>query len=75
MSRVCCRCAESSTARMGYDYSSREVWIDNLSAEEPGGVTYLLCETHAARLTPPQGWVLFDLRTPVLELFSSVDVA
>ena len=60
---------------MGYNYDAMEVWIDDLHAVGERGVTYLLCETHADRLTPPQGWVLFDLRNPALELFTAVDVA
>ncbi len=60
---------------MSYDYEGREVWLDDIGALLHDPVTYPLCERHADRVSAPQGWVITDLRRPVLELFSSRDVA
>ena len=59
---------------MTYDYDAREIWVDDLGGDLSGTV-YRLCTTHAARLSPPVGWVLFDVRRPALQLFPARDVA
>jgi hypothetical protein len=60
---------------MAYDYDGREVWLDDIGGELDTGTRYRLCTGHASRMSPPQGWVMFDLRRPVLELFPSREVA
>jgi hypothetical protein len=60
---------------MAYDYVGREVWLDDIGGELGAGTVYRLCSGHASRMSPPRGWVMFDRRRPVLELFPSRDVA
>jgi len=60
---------------MAYDYEAGEVFLDDVGGSLAGTTTYPLCEDHADRMSPPRGWVMFDLRRPVLELFSARDVA
>jgi len=54
--RSCVRCSSQATSSLAYSYASREVWL----SDGDGGSA--LCETHAARMTPPVGWVLHDRR-------------
>ena len=66
MSRVvrqCSRtgCCEAATASLTYDYANAMAWLDPLH-EERDPHAYDLCERHAARLSPPQGWQLRDRR-------------
>ncbi len=68
----CSRCGAPAGAMMGFDYEESRVWLVEIGADEPG---YPLCEVHAARLTPPVGWVLTDRRRPVRPLFVARDVA
>lgn len=75
MHDYCCRCSAATTTVMAYDYDTRELWIDDVGGSLSETTTYALCERHADRLTPPVGWVMFDLRRTVLELFSSREVA
>jgi len=46
---------------MSYDYRQRSVWIQALGRERDPHV-YELCEVCAQKMTPPQGWVLTDVR-------------
>ena len=48
-------------ATFSYDYGTSTVWLDDLSADTHP-TTYDLCQGHTARLSPPQGWDLRDLR-------------
>ncbi|MGH8978504.1 MAG: DUF3499 family protein [Acidimicrobiia bacterium] len=64
MQRQCARsgCSAIATATFTFDAREQTVWLDpprdgNARAGE-------LCERHAARLTPPQGWRLDDRRGP-----------
>jgi hypothetical protein len=64
--RQCARsgCSSIATATFTFDAREQTVWLDpprdgNARAGE-------LCERHAARLTPPQGWRLDDRRGPAL---------
>ena len=75
MRDVCCKCAAPTTTVMSYDYDERQVYLDDPRNAGQAAVVYSLCETHANRMAPPQGWVLTDLRRPVLELFADRDVA
>ena len=60
---------------MAYDYDTREMWLDDLDADLAAGTVYHLCTSHTRRMAPPVGWTMFDLRRPVLQLFSTRDVA
>ena len=46
---------------MTYHYGRSQVWLDDLTAERDPHA-YDLCDRHAARLSPPQGWQLRDRR-------------
>ncbi len=60
---------------MSYDYGAAQVWLDDhLGPIEPGR-GYAMCERHAARVTPPRGWLLTDRRSPVRPLFVTLEVA
>jgi hypothetical protein len=63
MSRSCVRpgCDRVAAATMSYDYRQRSVWIQALARDRDPHV-YELCEVCAQKMTPPQGWVLTDLR-------------
>ena len=75
MTSICSKCAREASTLMAYDYDGREVWIDDIGGALDSGTRYPLCAGHAGRLSPPLGWVMFDLRRPVLELFPARDVA
>jgi hypothetical protein len=57
---------------LSYRYADREVWLDALAVvDDPAN--HDLCERHAERVTPPQGWVLHDRRvvTPIWQAQAS----
>ena len=64
MTRQCARpgCSQPAVATLTYDYGNQAAWLDRL-APEPHPMTHDLCETHAERLSVPQGWWLEDRRT------------
>lgn len=63
VARLCSRtgCSEAATASLTYDYAHALAWLDPLHAERDPHA-YDLCDRHAARLSPPQGWQLRDRR-------------
>ena len=63
VARQCSRtgCSEAATASLTYDYAHAMAWLDPLHAERDPHA-YDLCDRHAARLSPPQGWQLRDRR-------------
>jgi hypothetical protein len=70
MARFCVRpdCSSEAAATMSYDYASRTVWVDDLTAESaPSG--YDLCAAHADGLRVPQGWSRTERRVTVTPLF------
>lgn len=48
-------------ATLTYDYGSQAAWLDRLTPEAHP-MTHDLCESHAGRLSVPQGWRLEDRR-------------
>jgi len=48
------------------------MWLVDFPPDDPPGVAYPLCDTHAGKLTPPVGWVLHDRRDPNPPLFRDV---
>ena len=64
MTRQCARpgCSQPAVATLTYDYRSQAAWLDRL-ALEAHPMTHDLCDTHAERLSVPQGWWLEDRRT------------
>ncbi len=52
---------------MAYAYEEQRLWLADLGAADHG---YGLCERHAARMSPPVGWVLEDRRAPARRLFA-----
>ena len=63
MRRQCCRpaCAEPAVATVTYQYGDQAAWVDPLSVERDPHA-YDMCDRHAERLRPPQGWALADRR-------------
>ena len=63
VARHCSRtgCSEAATASLTYGYAHAMAWLDPLHTERDPHA-YDLCERHAARLSPPQGWQLRDRR-------------
>lgn len=61
--RGCARpgCAVAATATLSYEYASRTVWLDELHPEAHPA-NHDLCDRHADRLRPPNGWELVDRR-------------
>lgn len=61
--RQCSRagCAEAAVATLTYQYGQAHVWIDDL-VDDRDPHSYDLCERHAARVSPPQGWRVDDRR-------------
>ena len=59
MSRRCSRvgCGVGATATLTYVYADQMAVLGPL-AHEPSPHAYDLCERHAARTKPPQGWLL-----------------
>ena len=76
MQRRCARpgCAEPATVTLSYEYRSATVWLETLAAEAHP-MTHDLCERHAARTNPPQGWKLVDKRHMVAPLIFSAPLA
>jgi hypothetical protein len=58
-SRIGCICLATTTAVLRYQDRAVEL-IDLVLDPDPGLVD--LCPDHAARLTPPMGWTIADLR-------------
>jgi len=58
-SRIGCGAFATATAMLRYEDRAVEV-IDLVRERDPGLVD--LCPDHAARLTPPMGWTIADLR-------------
>ena len=65
----CSRCGGPAGVVMVFNYTERQVWLDDLVDPETMVHGYPLCDTHADRFTPPMGWRLSDLRQPVRPLF------
>jgi Protein of unknown function (DUF3499) len=63
MTRQCARpgCSQPAVATLTYDYGSQAAWLDRLSPE-PHPMTHDLCDTHAHRMSVPQGWRLENRR-------------
>ena len=59
MDRRCSRvgCGSRATATLTYAYVDRMAVLGPLAAE-PTPHSYDLCERHAARTAPPQGWMM-----------------
>ena len=57
--RIGCSTFAVATAAMRYE-ERRILLLDLVTDPEPGLVD--LCPDHAARLTPPMGWTIADLR-------------
>jgi hypothetical protein len=60
--RQCARsgCSAVATATFTFDARQRTVWLD--APRDGGARAGELCERHAGKLTPPQGWRLDDRR-------------
>ena len=58
-SRIGCRGLATATAVLRYEDRVVEL-VDLVREPDPGLVD--LCPGHAARLTPPKGWTMADLR-------------
>jgi hypothetical protein len=60
--RQCARsgCSAVATATFTFDAREQTVWLD--APRDGNARAGELCERHAARLTPPQGWRLDDRR-------------
>jgi Protein of unknown function (DUF3499) len=63
MARRCARptCSEQAVVTLSYDYTGRNVWLDDLDRQDDPA-NHDLCERHAERVTAPQGWALHDRR-------------
>ena len=59
--RHCSRpdCAEPAVVTLSYDYGRSQVWLDDLLPDRDPHA-YDMCRRHAARLSVPLGWRLFD---------------
>ena len=68
----CMRCGTPGGVAMNFNYSDRQVWIDDLGEIDSG---YVLCERHGDRLTAPVGWSLTDRRSAERPLFAAKEVA
>lgn len=55
---------------MSFDYSSRAMWLTDITANLEPGSGYPLCARHASQLTAPVGWTLTDRRSPMARLFA-----
>jgi hypothetical protein len=53
-------CSREADVAITYDAVACQVWVDLLETA-PGGAQPL-CAVHAARLSPPRGWVMLDRR-------------
>ena len=54
---------------MTFDYGARRVELRDLAPATSAAPGYAMCNPHAARLTPPVGWELIDVRARALTLF------
>ena len=63
MSRRCARpgCGQPATTTLSYAYAERQVWLDDLWADD-SPANHDLCHRHADRTQPPKGWELRDRR-------------
>jgi hypothetical protein len=52
---------------MTFAYGEQRMWLADLDTTDLG---YRLCDRHAARMSPPVGWVLEDRRAPARRLFA-----
>ncbi len=59
---------------MAYAYPEQLMWLADVG-DVAGEQGYRLCNLHAARVSPPVGWVLEDRRAPARRLFSVPGVA
>ena len=64
MSRRCARpgCGQNADTTLSFDYSSRQVWLDDLHPVD-SPANHDLCRRHADRTQPPKGWALRDRRS------------
>ena len=53
-------CQGTTVAWLTYDYAGSRAWLDDTPSEE--GDQWGLCQSHAGRLTAPQGWTQIDRR-------------
>jgi hypothetical protein len=53
-------CQGATFAWLTYDYAGSRVWLDDAPLDE--GDQWGLCQSHASRLTAPQGWTQIDRR-------------
>lgn len=69
MSRVCSRpgCSEPATVTFTFEPAELVLWIGDL-AEDATAPGHDLCAEHAARLSPPRGWSVSDVRDEVPDL-------
>ena len=63
MNRRCARpcCGQNADTTLSFDYSSRQVWLDELHPVD-SPANHDLCRRHANRTQPPKGWALRDRR-------------
>ncbi|HVF54357.1 MAG TPA: DUF3499 family protein [Actinomycetota bacterium] len=61
------RCTSTATTVLAYDYSSRQVALDDFGDEPLSPHLYVLCRQCADRLRAPLGWELLDRRVVVLD--------
>jgi hypothetical protein len=64
-----------ATSAMSYDYDERQVWVGELTLPHVPGASYAMCDDHAERLVPPQGWMLTDRRRAGRSLILALEVA
>ena len=69
MSRRCARpgCGQNADTTLSFDYSSRQVWLDELQPVD-SPANHDLCRRHADRTQPPKGWALRDRRAAEAEI-------
>ena len=65
-------CRWPAVATLGFDYSSKLAWLEELQAR-PEPATYDLCSVHAERFGPPRGWRVEDRRFLPEPLFQLED--
>lgn len=46
---------------MTFRYALRQIWLVDLEVPPPKN-SYVLCQQHADKLTPPWGWTLNEMR-------------
>ncbi len=69
MNRRCARpcCGQNADTTLSFDYSSRQVWLDELQPFD-SPANHDLCRRHANRTQPPKGWALRDRRAAESEV-------